>query len=191
MNLISHLDSYLQTIQNYPLSDSEKIKEQETVLRFKNFMKTASKPFSRDNLEGHFCGSAWVLDKEKKRVVLTHHVKLQKWIQLGGHADGDVDLFHVALKEALEESGLKNLTPLLGRNSVFNFAIHEIPEYKGVPAHLHYDATYVFVAEDEELLCSDESFEIRWFTFAEAMKVADEQTGYQLKNLEFFLKKLL
>ena len=173
------------------LSDAELKKEKETIARFVSFINSTRQPFSRQNLEGHFCGSAWVLDKEWKRVVLTHHAKLEKWIQLGGHADDDTDLFQVALKEAHEESGLKQIAPLTdkkGRCLPFDFTIHEIPENKGVPAHLHYDVTYVFVAKDDELVCSDESFSVRWFTFEEAAKVSGPETRYQLRKLQYLLK---
>ena len=55
---------------------------------------------------GHLTGSAWIVNAERTRTLLTHHRKLKKWLQLGGHADGDPDLLAVALREAREESGL-------------------------------------------------------------------------------------
>jgi 8-oxo-dGTP pyrophosphatase MutT (NUDIX family) len=63
-------------------------------------------PFTRERLEGHFTGSAWLVSGDGLRVLLTHHRKLGRWLQLGGHADGDRDLARVALREAEEESGL-------------------------------------------------------------------------------------
>ena len=60
----------------------------------------------RSCVPGHFTGSAWVVDAGRRRTLLTHHRKLGKWLQLGGHADGDADLAAVALREAQEDSGL-------------------------------------------------------------------------------------
>ena len=57
-------------------------------------------PYARARLEGHFTASSWLLDSARSRVLLTHHRKLDRWLQLGGHADGERDLRAVALKEA-------------------------------------------------------------------------------------------
>jgi hypothetical protein len=62
--------------------------------------------FLRSQLTGHVTGSAWVVDPSRSRTLLMHHLKLDKWVQLGGHADGDPDLWAVAQREACEESGL-------------------------------------------------------------------------------------
>lgn len=192
--ILALLAGYLENLsrESLQLSEAELKKERETIARFVSFLNSTPEPFSRQNAEGHFCGSAWVLDKDRKRVVLTHHAKLKKWIQLGGHADDDSDLFRVALKEAQEESGLTQIEALRDEKGLclpFDFAIHEIPENKGVPAHLHYDVTYVFVAQDDELVCSDESFSVRWFTFEEASKVSEPETRYQLRKLQNLLKE--
>jgi len=191
--ILALLSAYAENLADTysDLTNAELKKERETIARFVSFINSTAHPYSRQNLEGHFCGSAWVLDKECKRVVLTHHAKLEKWIQLGGHADDDTDLFRVALKEAHEESGLKQLEGLRnekGQCLPFDFCIHEIPENKGVPAHLHYDVTYVFIAGDEELECSEESFSVRWFTFEEAATVSGPETRYQLRKLQNLLK---
>ncbi|GIS73179.1 MAG: hypothetical protein CM1200mP10_27560 [Candidatus Neomarinimicrobiota bacterium] len=65
--------------------------------------------FLRNNYNGHFTGSAWIISPDKSYILMTHHKKLGKWIQLGGHADGESDLLKVALREATEESGINNL----------------------------------------------------------------------------------
>ena len=67
---------------------------------------------SRTQLSGHLTGSAWIVDASRTRTLLTHHRKLDKWLQLGGHADGDPDLLAVALREGREESGLTRLRPV-------------------------------------------------------------------------------
>lgn len=171
----------------------EIIKEKETIRRFHSFLNSPGKPFSRQNEEGHFCGSAWIFDKDLKKVVLTHHLKLDKWIQLGGHADEDTDLLRVAWKEAYEESGLKKIDLLQdkeGRFFPFDLCIHEIPEHKGVPPHFHYDVTFVFVAQDNELVCSDESHSLKWFTLDEVYQRSDEAVRYQVRKLKHLVQHI-
>ena len=117
-------------------------------------------PFVRERLAGHFTASAWLVAGDRRRVLLTHHRKLERWLQLGGHADGDRDLARAALKEAEEESGLHGLTLVPG---LFDLDRHWIPVHKGVPAHWHYDVRYVVRAgEDETFVVSDESHALAW-----------------------------
>ncbi|WP_133498559.1 NUDIX hydrolase [Cognatilysobacter terrigena] len=119
-----------------------------------------SAPFTRERLAGHFTGSAWLVDRAGTRVLLTHHRKLGRWLQLGGHADGDSDLGRVALKEAEEESGLGGLTLEPG---LFDLDRHWIPERGDVPAHWHYDVRYVVRAgDDENFVVSEESLDLAW-----------------------------
>lgn len=126
--------------------------------------------FERANDEGHFCGSAWVVDRpagerpEDARVLLTHHRKLGRWLQLGGHADGVTDLREVALAEAREESGLQALELL---PEVYDVDIHQIPARPGEPAHLHFDVRYALLADAREpLVTSAESHALAWVAVA-------------------------
>lgn len=116
--------------------------------------------YVRTRLTGHFTGSSWLVSADGERALLTHHKKLDRWLQLGGHADGDMDLAAVALKEAEEESGLVDLVvdPRL-----FDIDLHFIPEHKGVPGHWHYDARFVVTATgSERFSISDESNDLAW-----------------------------
>lgn len=116
--------------------------------------------YTRGRLAGHFTGSAWLVDRSGTRVLLTHHRKLGRWLQLGGHADGETDLARVALTEACEESGLPGLTLEPG---LFDLDRHWIPERGDVPGHWHYDARFVVRAgADEAFVVSEESLDLAW-----------------------------
>jgi len=127
--------------------------------------EAGSDPFTRGRLAGHFTGSAWLVSRDGRRVLLTHHRKLQRWLQLGGHADGDHDLASVALREAQEESGLPGL--VLASSRIFDLDRHWIPARGEVPGHWHYDARYVVAAGHEErFVVSEESLALEWRAIA-------------------------
>ena len=101
------------------------------------FVATQPRAFTRDaSIGGHVTGSAFVLSGDLSSVLLTHHAKLNIWIQLGGHCDGIADAAFTAHREAYEESGLTRISFLM--NDVFDVGIHEIPARGNEPAHLHY-----------------------------------------------------
>jgi 8-oxo-dGTP pyrophosphatase MutT (NUDIX family) len=93
--------------------------------------------------------------------LLTHHAKLDRWLQLGGHADGDGNVLAVAVKEAEEESGLLDFVQV--GKGIFDIDIHPIPARKGEPEHLHYDVRFVLRPGGSlEFTVSDESHDLRW-----------------------------
>jgi len=139
--------------------------EGEVVAHFAALLDEGAHAFERERFAGHFTASAWLVSDDGTRALLTHHRKLDRWLQPGGHADGDVDLARVALKEAEEESGLRALALLPG---LFDLDRHWIPEHKGVPAHWHYDVRFVVHAgSDERFVVSDESHALAWRDIAE------------------------
>ncbi|UXI70727.1 NUDIX hydrolase [Tahibacter amnicola] len=116
---------------------------------------------ARRELEtGHLTGSAWLVSADGERVLLTHHRKLGRWLQLGGHADGDVDLANVALREAEEESGLQHLS---ADPELFDLDRHWIPDRGDTPGHWHYDMRYVVrCSGSESFAVSEESLDLAW-----------------------------
>jgi 8-oxo-dGTP pyrophosphatase MutT (NUDIX family) len=120
----------------------------------------------RSCLPGHLTASALVIDAAGERALLTHHKKLRRWLQLGGHCDGDANLAAVALREAIEESGIADLSidPI-----PIDVDIHVIPARKEEPEHLHLDTRFLVRApKDVEERTGGESLELRWFTREEA-----------------------
>lgn len=129
--------------------------------RLADFVAAEPLAFSRDpTIGGHVTGSAFVLSPDRKAVLLTHHAKLDRWLQLGGHCDGIADARFVALKEAYEESGLSRIKVL--SNRVFDVDIHTIPENAREPEHLHYDVRFLMQASDWNFRVSAESKALEW-----------------------------
>jgi 8-oxo-dGTP pyrophosphatase MutT (NUDIX family) len=114
----------------------------------------------RSCLTGHLTGAAFLLDHAGERALLTHHRKLDRWLQLGGHCDGDGNLVAVALREAQEESGIDDLRI---HALPFDVDVHPIPARPGEPEHLHLDARFLVLApRGAEPVVSDESHELAW-----------------------------
>ncbi|HET6806315.1 MAG TPA: NUDIX hydrolase [Frateuria sp.] len=134
--------------------------EAPVVGEFLRFLASAREVFERTHAPGHFTGSAWLVSADGERVLLTHHRKLGRWLQLGGHADGDPDLARVALREAGEESGLQDL---LVEPEIFDLDRHLIPARGEEPAHWHYDVRYVVRATGSEAFAvGEESLDLAW-----------------------------
>lgn len=160
-------------------------------MRFRDLYSQRPGCFSREHLPGHFTGSAIIVTEDRSRVLLTLHRKLNKWLQLGGHADGESDLWNVAFREAQEESGLVQLEPVKSsmwgdlssdmNRQLWDIDVHAIPERKGDVAHDHYDARFVFIAKDAGAIqISDESQALEWFPIERALELNTETSMQRL-----------
>jgi 8-oxo-dGTP pyrophosphatase MutT (NUDIX family) len=145
-------------LQNYHPSDpQEKIFKQ----RMLDFLDQYPNCFERSLEIGHFTASCWLLNDAQTHALLMHHAKLNRWFQLGGHADGQTDLLAVAIKEAQEESGILNIVPV--SVEIFDIDIHQIPANSREKEHEHFDVRFLLkVLGDEEVIQNRESKELRW-----------------------------
>jgi 8-oxo-dGTP pyrophosphatase MutT (NUDIX family) len=135
--------------------------ERSSLERLIAFVERRPDCFQRELLEGHVTGSAWILDHERRRCLLTHHKKLGLWLQCGGHADGDPDVLQVALREAREESGIEGIEPL--STEIFDVDVHRIPAKGPEPEHFHYDVRFAVIApRGATFVVSDESHALAW-----------------------------
>ena len=142
---------------------------------FFDFLSTHSNCYSRSLLVGHITASALVTPPDLSRVLLTHHRNLQRWLQLGGHCDGNPNVSEMALREAEEESGIENLR--LASPRILDLDIHEIPSRKDEPAHLHYDVRFLVIApEPDRISVSEESLDLRWFEWEAARELTEERS---------------
>jgi hypothetical protein len=153
-----HRDNIRRLLAAYRATSQE---EQRHLVETRQFVERYRDCFERTLQVGHITGSAWIVSPDLSQALLTHHRKLKMWVQLGGHADGDPDIFAVSLREGIEESGLSRLKPL--SHHIFDLHIHRIPARKDTPAHYHYDIRFIFEADPEAALAvSAESIELAW-----------------------------
>lgn len=134
--------------------------EAATTALFRAFAQAHADAAERMLAIGHLTGSAWLVDASGTRVLLTHHRKLDRWLQLGRHADGDADLARVALREAEEKSGLRDLAI---EPDIFDLDRHRIPARGDEPEHWHYDVRFVVRATgSEDFVVGEESHALAW-----------------------------
>lgn len=123
--------------------------------------------YTRNNPIAHMTASAWVVSKDRKKVLMAYHNLYDSWAWLGGHCDGDEDLLHVALREVREESGLENVNPVDGE--IFSVEVLTVDghEKRGeyVSSHLHLNVTYLLEADSSQPVINkpDENKAVAWF----------------------------
>ena len=145
-----------------------------------SFYRTEREVFSKKNKKGHFTGSGWVVSPDKRKILMTHHKTINKWLQLGGHADGETDLLKVALREATEESGLHRFEIL--NKTVFDLDVHKIPKICSALSHFHYDVRFLLEAdpEKEPIIVSKESYNVAWVPIENVLKLNSEKSIHRM-----------
>jgi 8-oxo-dGTP pyrophosphatase MutT (NUDIX family) len=126
--------------------------------------------FSRDHFApGHFTASCYIVD-DGGRLLLHHHRRLNRWLQMGGHVEAHESPDVAALREGREESGLRDLTNVA---AIFDLDIHPIPAAKGEPDHAHFDIRYLARTSSPEAVTLDrtESNELAWVTLDRAAEL--------------------
>ena len=151
-----------------------------TIDRVRTLLADYERCFFRDCFPGHITSSAWIVSRESGAVLLTHHRKLERWLQLGGHADGESDVLASARREAEEESGLREFSaiPRPGRCESLDLDVHDIPARASEPLHQHHDIRFLFDVSEVQAIRhqENESKEVRWFTAHEIETRFDEES---------------
>ena len=145
-----------------------------------SFYRTEREVFSKKNKKGHFTGSGWVVSPDKHKILMTHHKTINKWLQLGGHADGENDLLKVALREAKEESGLQRFKVL--NKTVFDLDIHKISKVGSDSSHFHYDVRFLLEADPkkEPIIVSRESYGVAWVPIEKVLRLNPEKSVHRM-----------
>jgi len=168
MNLLDQLFAYI------PVNEQEASDKEEMI----RWLGQGSDLFTRANRAAHFTASAWVVSPDRKYVLMAYHNLYNSWAWLGGHADGEQDLLKVAIKEATEETGVRNVrivTPDILSVEILTVDGHE---KKGsyVSSHLHLNVTYLLEADMEESLevKPDENSAVGWIHVDEINRKSTE-----------------
>lgn len=171
----------LDEIKKYEPFNEQEIKDKEMILKYMNDFPDT---LTRNNEYGHFCSSAFVLNKDKTKVLMIYHNIYDSWCWVGGHADGEENLLNVALREAEEETGVK-CKPI---SDIFAIDILPVKGHvkrgKYVSAHTHLSITYLCEADENDLLTikEDENSGVAWIDIDKVVSSSTEphmQVVYQ------------
>lgn len=130
------------------------------------------KAFTRDPYPGHVTASGIVVSPDRRQVLLMHHRKLDRWLQPGGHCDGETDTVMTARREVEEETGLTEIKLVSDR--IFDVDIHTIPARKDDFEHEHFDVRYLFELDPEiHVPGNSESKAITWVSMENLHDLVD------------------
>lgn len=171
-----------------PFNEQEE-KDKKVILKY---IDTFDDVLTRDNEFAHMCSSGFVVNKSRDKALMIYHNIYDSWAWTGGHVDGETDLLGVALREAQEETGIKNIRPL----STEIFLLDTLPVLghvkrgKYVPAHVHLSIGYLLEADDTEMLVikEDENSGVEWIPINQIVEKSSEL--YMKPLYEKAIKKL-
>lgn len=167
--------NWVESIKHYqPINEQEK-SDKEMIL---HAMETFDDVLTRNNKIAHMTSSAFIVNKSRDKTLMVHHNIYNSWSITGGHVDGDTDLEAVALREALEETGINDATPI--SRHIFSMDLLPVLGHmrKGVyvSAHLHLSIIYLFEADERESLMinPDENSDVKWIPMDEIEAYSNE-----------------
>lgn len=181
--------NWIESIKNYIPSNHQEENDKKIIL---NSIDTFKNILTRDNEVIHMTCSSFIINKNRDKTLMVHHNIYKSWCWTGGHADGDDDLLQVALREAKEETGIKNIFPV--SNNIF--ALDIIPVFSHiknghfVSSHLHITVTYLMEAYDTDQLIvkADENSGVKWIPIDEIDFYSNEE--HMKKIYAKILKKI-
>jgi len=168
-------EKFRKTVEDFLPYNEQEEKDKEMLLQY---LSSGESIFFRESLGAHMSASAWVVNRAHDKVLMAYHNIYNSWAWTGGHADGETDLLKVAVREAMEETGIRTVRPVT--DDIFSLEVLTVDghEKKGtyVSSHLHLNVTYLLEADDREILHKkeDENSAVGWFPVEECLMAVNE-----------------
>lgn len=168
-------EDFIRQIENYAPFNEQEEKDKALIL---GWISNNENAFSRENTVAHITASAWVVNKDRSKVLMVYHNIYNSWSWMGGHADGETDLLSVAIREVKEEAGISNVRPV--SEEIFFSGISDggrtCEKGNYVSSHLHLNITYLLEADSEEQVSvkADENSGVMWFSPEDALEKSTE-----------------
>jgi 8-oxo-dGTP pyrophosphatase MutT (NUDIX family) len=184
-----HTETFLAALAAHAPADEREANHRITMMQYVSSHR--DNWWRRATQEGHVTGSAWILNRARTHALLLHHAKLNIWVQPGGHLDDtDASPASGALREAREETGFAELA--LPNAALFDVDIHVIParasKMSAEPAHFHFDARYLMLANHDRAIISAESLALKWVSLGELSHPSQERSIARMAEKSLRLK---
>lgn len=169
------IEKFRKTVEDFLPYNEQEERDKEMLLQY---LSSGESIFFRESLGAHMSASAWVVNRAHDKVLMAYHNIYNSWAWTGGHADGETDLLKVAVREAMEETGIRTVRPVT--KDIFSLEVLTVDghEKKGtyVSSHLHLNVTYLLEADDREVLHmkEDENSAVGWFPVEECLMAVNE-----------------
>ena len=170
------VDDLKNSIEKFkPFNEQEEV-EKRIMLKYINDFDDV---LTRKNEYGHFTSSAFILNKERTKMLMIYHRIYNSWAWTGGHSDGDSDLLYVAMKEAKEETGITSVKPI--KDDIYSLEIITVNghEKRGeyVGSHVHLNTTFLLEADENESIRikEDENSGVKWVPIEEITTISNEK----------------
>ncbi len=160
---------YRDQIKNFNPTTTQEKSDKKAILEYIDLI--GDDILKRSSRLAHLTSSGFIMNRELTKTLMIHHNIYDAWGWTGGHADGDRDLLEVAIKEALEETGISRVDPLT--KEIITLDIIPVPGHvkrgEYVNVHLHLNTTYVLIAHEDEVLTvkEDENSGVKWIPIEE------------------------
>lgn len=169
------INNLKENIKKFNAFNEQEEKDKKIMLKYINDFDDV---LTRENEYGHFTSSAFVLNKERTKMLMIYHKIYNSWAWTGGHSDGNSDLLYVAMKEAKEETGIKSVFPIF--EDIYSLELITVNGHekrgKYVGSHIHLNVTYLLETDENEKLQikEDENSGVRWVPINEILEVTSE-----------------
>ena len=171
-----NLNNLKKDIEKFNTFNEQEEKDKKIMLKYINDFDNV---LTRENEYGHFTSSAFVLNKERTKMLMIYHKIYNSWAWTGGHSDGNSDLLYVAMKEAKEETGIKSIVPIF--EDIYSLELITVNGHekrgKYVGSHIHLNVTYLLEADEKEELHikEDENSGVKWVSIDKVLEVTNEK----------------
>lgn len=169
--------NYKEAIEAYKPVNEQEEAEKRVILQYIN--EYPDNILLRENEFAHMTSSGFIMNKELTKVLMIHHNIYNTWAWTGGHADGDEDLLYVAMKEAKEETGVKNIEPLMEEVASIDIlpVWGHVKKGKYVATHMHLSVAYILIADEAQELHikEDENSGVKWIKIEDIDKYSNEE----------------
>ena len=167
--------NFIEEIEKFKPYNEQEENDKKLMLEYINKFDDT---LTRKNAIGHFTASAFAINKDRNKILMAYHKIYNSWAWVGGHSDGDSDLLYVAMKEAIEETGIKNVAPI--SKNIYSLELINVNGHekrgKYVGSHVHLNVTYLLEAdENEEIhIKEDENSGVKWIPINKILEASSE-----------------